>query len=60
MSSYSVYHGEFKCQECRAEVRTLRHYIDKKELTWMCDKKHLSVVSLYTKKKKDYEREIGK
>jgi hypothetical protein len=61
MSSYSIYHGDFKCHVCKVQVRTLRHYVDKKELTWMCEAKHLSTVNLNTKKtKKDYERKIGK
>ena len=58
MAKYSVYPGKFKCQVCGAEVTSLRSYIESKELTWMCKDKHLSTVSLNTKKtKKDYERE---
>jgi len=58
MAKYNVYPGQFKCHVCGMEVRTLRSYPDLKELTWMCAEKHLSKVSLATKKsKKDYERE---
>lgn len=59
MAKYFVYQGEFVCHTCKATVSTLRSYPDTKELTWMCPDKHLSRVSLDTKKtKKDYEREI--
>ena len=38
-------------------VNSLRSYPEQKKLTWMCRNKHLSEVSLQTKKsKKDYER----
>ena len=58
MGRYNVYTGKFRCQECNEEVSTLRHYVENKELTWMCSKKHISTVSLNVKKsKKDYERE---
>lgn len=58
VSKYNVHPGKFRCQVCNMEVTSLRHYIDNKELTWMCNDKHISRVSLETKKsKKDYERE---
>jgi hypothetical protein len=58
MAKYNIYHGEFKCQECGVLVTSLRLYAETKELTWMCPDKHMSNVSLKTKKtKKDYERE---
>lgn len=58
MAKYSVYHGKFKCQKCGKDVNSLRSYPETKELTWMCQDKHMSLVSLNTKKtKKDYERE---
>jgi hypothetical protein len=61
MAKYSVYHGVFKCQECGAEVNSLRSYPDTRELTWMCPDKHLSRVDLNARKsKKDYEREKRK
>lgn len=56
MAKYSVYQGEFQCQECKVEVKSLRLYPATKELTWMCVNKHVSTVNLTTKKsKKDYE-----
>lgn len=57
MAKYNVYGGIFKCQQCGKEVLSLRSYPETKELTWMCDDKHISRVSLNVKKsKKDYER----
>lgn len=36
----------------------MRFYEGTKELTWMCQDKHITTVNLNTKKsKKDYERE---
>jgi hypothetical protein len=59
MDRYTLYKGVFNCQFCNLNTHTIRHYPVKKELTWMCTDKHLSIVSLTTKKsKKDYEREI--
>jgi hypothetical protein len=62
MAKYNVYNGQFKCQQCGAEVSSLRSYPELKELTWMCEDKHVSRVNLnITKKtKKDYEREKRK
>ena len=58
MARYTVYEGSFKCQSCGQDIKTLRSYPDLKELTWMCRDKHLSKVSLNTKKTRaDYERE---
>ena len=58
MAKYSIYHGTFPCHTCKMEVKTLRLYPETKEMTWMCSEKHISTVSLNTKKtKKDYERE---
>lgn len=58
MGRYNIYHGSFLCHTCKAEVKTLRLYSEEKELTWMCPDRHVSTVSLKTKKKKeDYERE---
>lgn len=57
MSRYSIVQGSFPCHTCKEEVHSLRQYALEKRLTWMCSKKHLSEVSLETKKtKKDYER----
>ena len=58
MGRYNIYHGSFACHTCKVEVKTVRSYPEEKELTWMCPEKHVSKVSLSTKKKKeDYERE---
>lgn len=55
MAKYTVYHGEFICQECKAKVGSIRLYPDLKEFTWMCPDKHVSKVKI-SPKKKDYER----
>lgn len=52
MAKYSIYHGQFRCHVCKAEVTTIRHYPEDKQLTWMCSEKHLSEVSLNPKRKK--------
>jgi hypothetical protein len=58
MAKYNLYQGTFACHTCRAEVKTLRFYEATKELTWMCNDKHVTIVDLNTKKsRKDYERE---
>jgi len=58
---YEVHPGKFPCHTCKEVVKSLRHYIEAKELTWVCSQKHLTKVSLDVKKKKkkDYERESG-
>lgn len=53
MGKYNVHGGIFKCQVCNATVNSLRHYLDEKELTWMCQDKHISRVSLDTRRKKN-------
>ena len=59
MGRYTVYNGKFNCHTCKVVVTSMRHYPTTKELTWMCNDKHISIVSLETKKsKRDYEREI--
>lgn len=56
MGKYSIYTGTFPCHTCKTEVKTVRLYPKEKMITWMCSEKHLSEVSLETKKnKKDYE-----
>ena len=56
MGRYNIHKGQFICQVCGAEVFTIRSYPGEKKLTWMCSDKHLSEVSLQTKKtKEDYE-----
>jgi len=57
MSKYTVYPGELICQTCKKSVKTLRLYGKEKYITWMCEEKHLSEVSLKPKTKRDYERE---
>lgn len=59
MSKYTIYPGEFVCHTCKKTVKTLRLYGQEKEMTWMCEDKHLSTATL-KKTKKDYERKIGK
>jgi hypothetical protein len=57
MARYSIHEGKFVCHTCKAEVKTLRMYSDLQRLTWLCHNKHLSEVSLNTRKsKRDYER----
>jgi len=59
MHKYTVYPGKFVCHECKANVNSLRLYEEEKLLTWVCFNKHLSKVSLQTRKtKKDYERKV--
>jgi hypothetical protein len=59
MSKYTIYPGVFICHTCKKTVKTLRLYGQAKEMTWMCEDKHLSSVSLETKKsRKDYERKV--
>lgn len=59
MAKYSVFPGKFNCHTCKEGVGTLRLYESSKNLTWVCSQKHLSSVSLQTKKRKsDYERKI--
>lgn len=56
MDRYTVYKGQFVCHTCKETVTSLRHYVQPKYISWMCSKKHLSEVSLQTrKKKKDYD-----
>ena len=57
MSKYTVVQGSFPCHTCKEVVGTLRHYIVDKKLTWVCSEKHMSQVSLQTKKTtEDHER----
>ena len=57
MSKYSVVDGKFPCHTCKEVVTSLRHYLETKELTWLCKSGHISKVSLMTvkKTKRDYE-----
>ena len=57
MAKYNIHAGEFVCHTCSEKVPTLRSYPELKLLTWMCQDKHLTEVSLNTKKSKaDYDR----
>ena len=59
MARYEIFQGKFPCHTCKEIVTSLRLYPETKEITWMCGQKHVSMVSLGVKKKKqDYEREI--
>lgn len=59
MARYEIFPGQFNCHTCKEPVGTLRLYESSKIITWMCSQKHLSNVSLQTKKsKKDYERKV--
>lgn len=52
MARYSVTYGEFPCHTCKEVVKSLRHYTEDKKLTWVCTQKHMTEVSLDTRKKK--------
>lgn len=57
MAKYVVHSGVFPCHTCGFEVKTIRHYLNEKKITWMCPEKHESFVSLETKKTRaDYDR----
>jgi len=59
MARYNVYPGDFPCHTCKKNVKTLRLYAKEMYLTWMCEEKHVSEVSLIKKKKKvDDERTV--
>jgi hypothetical protein len=59
MDRYSVFPGKFPCHTCKSITHSVRLYPDSKKITWMCKDKHLSSISLQTKKhKRDYERKI--
>lgn len=49
MNKFSVFPGEFKCQKCDLSVDKLRLWKDTLDLTWFCEKKHTSKVSLNIK-----------
>jgi hypothetical protein len=58
MGKYNIYPGSFPCHTCGKEVKTIRSYPGEKRLSWMCQERHLTEISLDTKKtRKDYERE---
>jgi hypothetical protein len=51
-NKYSIYPGKWPCKTCQEEVSSLRLWIETGDATWMCNKKHISRVSLVPKKKK--------
>ena len=56
MAKYIVHAGSFPCHTCGFEVKTIRQYTTEKRLTCMCPERHVSEVSLETKKRReDYE-----
>ena len=56
MAKYNIHQGKFPCHTCQEVVKSLRHYPSDKVLTWMCSQRHVTEVSLKTKKgKEDYE-----
>lgn len=57
MGSFTVYQGYFLCHTCKTEVKTLRLYVETKEMTWMCKDKHLSSVKFGKQKWKGNDRE---
>lgn len=57
MNQFNTYPGIFVCQTCSSIVKAIRSYPYEKKLTWMCGDKHLSTVSLNTRRRKrDFER----
>lgn len=50
MGKYNPYPGKFPCHRCKEIVTEARLYLDTKDITWMCSKKHLSRVPLKQKK----------
>ena len=54
MAKYNVYPGEFPCHTCKEVVKSIRSYPGEQLLTWMCSSKHVSEVSLSTKKSKEH------
>jgi hypothetical protein len=50
MAKYSVYQGQLRCAECGAEVFSFRHYLSSKIISWACQDRHVTEVSLKTKK----------
>lgn len=54
---FSIFSGQFTCQKCNEIAGTCRLWIETKDVTWMCSKKHISKVSMIPKTKKDYDNE---
>lgn len=49
MKNFSVFEGEFPCQKCDKKADKLRLWKDTLDLTWFCENKHTSKVSLGVK-----------
>lgn len=49
MAKFSIYDGQFICQQCKSDVSIARFYFDTFDFTWMCQLKHLSKVNLYVR-----------
>lgn len=54
---FTTFKGQFTCQKCSDVVDVCRLWFETKDVTWMCNKKHISKVSMIPKTKKDYENE---
>lgn len=54
---FTTFTGKFTCQKCSDVVDTCRLWFETKDVTWMCNKKHISKISMIPKTKKDYEDE---
>lgn len=51
---FTTYYGQYICHKCKEMVTSCRLWHATKDLTWMCDKKHMSRVNMLPKSKKDY------
>jgi hypothetical protein len=49
VNKFTTYNGTFVCQNCGTSVYSLRLWSDTLDLTWFCENKHTSRVSLYKK-----------
>lgn len=58
MAKYTVYQGELKCSACGMDVKSFRHYPTGKMLSWACAERHVTEVSLSTKKDKSSFDEV--
>jgi hypothetical protein len=53
MAKYTVYQGELKCSKCPMDVKSFRHYPNGATLSWACPDKHVTEVSLKTRKNRE-------
>jgi len=49
VNKFTAYRGKFVCQNCGIQVNSLRLWNDTLDLTWFCENKHTSRVSLAAK-----------